>query len=68
MSGLQGPVYTDRQRQHCDDTRDTALIENKGVTPERVATHIWGNPILFNRSSIASIVTALKLTLSVSGS
>ena len=38
-----GPIYTKRlrQRQRCDDTSDTALIESNGVPPD------WGcNPLL----------------------
>ena len=58
-------LYTERQRQRCNEASDTALIENNGVTPKWVATPFWSDSIVFNENSIASIVTALTLRLSV---
>ena len=58
-----GPVYTERQRQRCD----TALVENNSVAPKWVATPFWSDSIVFNQSSIASIITALTLMLRVNG-
>ena len=50
---------------------DTSVIENSGVTPKWVPTPFcnpfWSHSIVFNQSSIASVIAALMLTLSVNG-
>ena len=51
--------------QHCDDARHHVLIESNGVTRKRVVTPLCNNSIVFNESSIASVIAALTLTLSV---
>ena len=60
-----GPVYIDRYRQHCDDARNTTLNKNNGFAPKWVATP---DSIVFNKSSIASVIAALRMTLGVNGS
>ena len=60
-----GPVYTKRQRQRCDDACDSVLIENNGVTPEWVCNPFSSDSTVFNKNRIASIITALTLTLGV---
>ena len=62
-----GPVYTKHQRQYCDDARDPVLIESNGVIRKWVATPFWSNSIVFNESSIASVIAVLTLALSVNG-
>ena len=42
-------------------------MENNGGTLKWVVTLFWNNSIVFNESSIASIITALTLTLNVNG-
>ena len=54
-------------RQHYDDASDIVLIVNNGFTPKWVATLFWSGSIVFNQSSIASIITVLTLMLSVHG-
>ena len=50
---------------------DTAVIEHNGVTPKWVPTPFcnpfWSDSIVFNQSSIASVIAALMLTLGVNG-
>ena len=50
---------------------DTPVIENNGVTPKWVPAPFcdpfWSDSIVFNQSSIASVIAALMLTLSVNG-
>ena len=53
---IKGPVYTEHQRQRCDDATDTALIENNGVTRKWVATPIWSHSIAFSQSNITSVI------------
>ena len=53
--------------QRCDNTSDIGLIENKGVAPKWVATLFWSDSIVFNESSIASVITVFMLALSVNG-
>ena len=52
-------------RQLCDGISDTVLIENNGVTPEWGCNPFWMDCIVFNQSSIASVIAVLMLTLSV---
>ena len=52
-------LYTERQRQRCNEASDTALIENNGVTPKWVATPFWSDSIVFNENSITSIIAEL---------
>ena len=61
----QGSVST--LGQCYEYTRDTALIENNGITPKWVATLFLSDFIVFNESSITSAVTALILMLCVNG-
>ena len=49
-------VYTKRQRQHCDDTSDTVLIENNRVAQESNLELLY---IVFNENSIASDIPKL---------
>ena len=55
------PVYT--KSQCCDDASDAALIETNGVAPEwvakLVATPFWSESIVFNASSITSVIAEL---------
>ena len=46
-------------RQLCDDASDTALIENNGVTAEWGCNPFSSDFIVFNESSIASVITQL---------
>ena len=39
-------------RELCDDTNDTFLIENIGVTQKLVATLFWSDSIVFNENSM----------------
>ena len=48
-----GPVYTEHQRQRCDDASDTAPILSDSIDNGA------------NQSSVASIIAALPLTFSV---
>ena len=47
-------------RQYCNDPSGTAFIENNVVTPKWVATLFWSNSIVFNESSIASVIAVLS--------
>ena len=60
---LLRPVYTERQREHCNDPSDTALIENIkwGYNP------FWSDCIVFSQSIITRVIAAMMLTLSVNG-
>ena len=49
--------FTSKTPQLCDDTRDTVLIENNGVTQKWVATPFWSDSIVFHENTIASIIT-----------
>ena len=57
------------QRQLCNDTIDTVLIEieNNGVTPESGCNPFWGNFIRFSESRMVNIIAVLTLTLGVNG-
>ena len=50
IKGPKRTVYTKRQasmlRQLCDDTSNTVLIENKGVSRKWVATPFWNDSIV----------------------
>ena len=54
-------------RRLCDDASDTVLIENNRVLSEQGCNPFSRDSIVFNENSIASIVTALTLTLGVNG-
>ena len=54
-------------RQIVHDASDTVLIENNGVAWKWVAPLFWSNSIVFNETSITSIITTLMLTLGVNG-
>ena len=56
-----GPVFTERQRQCCDDTSDTSLIEYNGVAPEWGCNPFWSDSTDFNENCVASVITALTL-------
>ena len=60
-----GPVYTERQRKCCNNTSNSALIENNAITPKWVATQFLSDSIVFNQNSIASVIAMLSLTLDV---
>ena len=49
----------------CRDTSDPVLIENNGVTAECGYNSFWSDYIVFNQTSITSIIAALPPTLSV---
>ena len=34
LTTILGPVYPDRQRDHCDYASSTTLVEDNGVTPK----------------------------------
>ena len=70
-----GSVYTERQRQRCDDPCNIALIEINGVAPNWVTTPVWGDCICFHwfqwelcHKHHHSVDSALMLTLGVNGS
>ena len=54
-------------RQLCDDACNFVFIENSGVAQKWVATPFWSDSIVFNENRIASVITALMLTLGVNG-
>ena len=54
----QVPMST--MRQYCDDTSDTALIENNEVAPDWDCYSFWSDSIVFNESSIANVIAALS--------
>ena len=54
-------------QQLCDNTSNTVLIENNGAAPDWRYNPFWSDSIVFNESSIASVVVALTLTLGVIG-
>ena len=56
-----GPVYTKRQRQRCDDTCDSVLIENNGVTPDWGYNPFSSDSTVFNENRIVSVIAALTL-------
>ena len=58
-------VYLEGQHQRYDDASDTAVVENDGMTPNGGCNPFWSDSIVFNQSSISSIIAALMLTLSV---
>ena len=60
-------VYTESQRQHCDDASDTVVIENNGVATKWVATPFPSDSFVFNENRIASVIAVLTMTLSVNG-
>ena len=62
-----GPVYTKRQRQHCDDACDSVLIENNRVAPEWSCNPFSSNSTVFNENRITSVIAALTLMLGVNG-
>ena len=41
-------------RQLCDDTSDTAIVENNGVAPDWVATHFQVTPLFSMRAVLQS--------------
>ena len=47
-------------QQLCDDTSNTVLIENNGVTPEWGCNPFSSDSIVFNENSMASVITVLK--------
>ena len=58
-----------RQRQRCDDTSVILLSmkKNNGVSPTCGCNPLWWDFIVLLESNIASVITALTPTLSVSG-
>ena len=46
--------------QLCDDASDTVLIENNGVARKWVAIPFWSNSVVFNDSSITSVIAELS--------
>ena len=54
-------------QQLCDDTSDTVVIENNGVTPEWGCNPFSCDSIIFNENSITSVIAALTLMLGVDG-
>ena len=62
---LLGPVYTVCQHQCCNDASDTALIEDNEITAEWSGNPFSMDTVVFNESSIASVVAALTPMLSV---
>ena len=56
-----GPVYTKRQRQRCDDTCDSVLIETMESLQIGVTTHFQATPLFFNENRIVSVIAALTL-------
>ena len=64
---LLGLVYTVCQHQCCNDASDTALIEDNEITAEWSGNPFSMDSVVFNESSIASIVAALTLMFSVNG-
>ena len=51
-----GAIHADHQCQLCDDDSRTDLIENNEVALKWVATLFWSDYIVFNQSSITSII------------
>ena len=55
-------------RCHCDNAvvmLVILLIENNGILLKWVATPFWSDSIVFDKSNITSVTTALTLMLSV---
>ena len=52
-------------RQLCDNASDSVLIENHRVTLDSGCKAFSSDFIVFNESSIASVIVALILTLGV---
>ena len=59
-----GPIYTKRQRQHCDNSADNAcdsvLIENNGVASEWGCNLFSSNSTNFNENRIVSVIAELS--------
>ena len=71
---LLGPLYTERSasmQSHAPITLATWLtlksMETNGVAPERGCNLFWSDSILVNETHVASVITALMLTLGVNG-
>ena len=47
-----GPVYTKRQRQRCDDTCDSVLIETMESLQIGVTTHFQATPLFLMRTEL----------------
>ena len=62
-----GPVYTKRQRQHCNDACDSVFIENNRVAPEWVRNPFSSDSTVFNENRITSVIAVLTLMLGVNG-
>ena len=62
-----GPVYTERQRQCCDDTCNSVLTENNRVTPDWVCNSFSSDSTVFNENSFTSVIATLTLTIGVNG-
>ena len=56
-----GPIYTECQRQLCDDTSDSVLIEISGIAPEWGCNFFSSNSTDFNEDRIASVIAELSL-------
>ena len=72
QNGLKPQIHLDRQGPFttsvCDYAGNIAMIENNGVAPNRDCNPLCSDCIVFNESSIASvIIAALAMTLSVNG-
>ena len=52
-------------QQLWDDVSDSLLIENNGVASEWGCNPFWSNCIVFNQTSMASVIAALMLILSL---
>ena len=46
LNALLGPIYTERQRQRCDDACDTALVEMNGNKQSRSRMGVNGPSVL----------------------
>ena len=55
-----GSVYAEGQHQYSDDIGNTAQIENNGLAPEWDCNPFSSNSIVFDQSSIASVIAALS--------
>ena len=60
-----GPDCNKHRRQCCNDASNTSLIGSNRATPGWGCNRFWSGSIVFNETCIASVVTAL--TLSVNG-